>query len=174
VLNPTAVSKAIVLAWICALILITPLAVADESTESFSVYTDRDQYLVGETVNIYTKANAIDPNQTITVTDVAVYDPANTSVAEWHNLSIILSDTTTPAYVGALIAQSEGNYTVSATATGCFWFLWCRCHFFCWRRPPCRVIPEVPTGTLIAGVSMIAALFAFITVPRFRKQHHDS
>jgi hypothetical protein len=172
-LRSTAVLKAIVLTWICTLVLVTPLAAADGSTESFSLYTDKDQYLVGETVNIYAKANAIDPNQTITVTDVVVYDPANASVAEWHNLSIVLADTTTPAYVGMITAESEGNYTVSAAATGCFFFLWAKWYFSCWRH--LSAVPEVPAGTVMAGVSMIAALFAFITVPRLRrKQHHDT
>jgi hypothetical protein len=169
--------KAIALACICAFILVTPLAVADESTESFSVYTDKQEYSVGETVNLYVKANAIDPNQTITVTDVVVYDPANIPVAEWHGLSIVLTDTTTPAYVGAITAETEGTYTVSATATGCLWFLRGIWYFICLllSHRPRPVIPEVPVGTVMAGVSMIAALFAFMAVPRLRrKQHRDT
>jgi hypothetical protein len=174
VLKSTVV-KSIVLAWICALIIVTPLAAADELTESFSVYTDKDQYLVGETANIYVKANAIDPNQTITVSDVVVYDPANISVAEWHNLSIVLNDTTTLVYVGSITAETEGTYTVSATATGCLWLLRCIYYFICLLLSLRPAVPEVPAGTVMAGVSMIAALFVFIAVPRFRrKQHHDT
>jgi hypothetical protein len=182
--------RSIVVAWILALILVTPLARADQATESFTVYTDQTEYLVGQTINIYAKADAIDPNETIVITDVVVYDPANVSVAEWHGLSIELTDTTTIVYVGSLVAESEGTYSVSAAATGGFWFLRCICWFICWfvQHPPgyvpppyhpppvCRhVVPEVPAGTIMAGVSMIAALFAFMAVPRFRrKQHSDT
>lgn len=35
---------------------------------------------------------------------------------------------------------------------------------------PTGVIPEVPLGTVMAGASMIAALVAYITVPRFRRR----
>jgi hypothetical protein len=129
---------------------------ADASTESFSIYTDKEEYLVGEAVNIFVKANAIDPNETITITDVVTYDPANISVAEWHNISIVLPDTTTIAYVGTIIAESEGEYAVSAEATGCAWRLharwWFRCWF--WRN---HVVPEVPFGTVIAMLTFLGA-----------------
>lgn len=139
------------------LVLAIPLAMADESTESFSIYTDKEEYLVGENVNIYVQAIAIDPNETITVTDVVVYDPANISVAEWHNLSIALVDTTTPVYVGTTIAESEGNYTVSAEATGCWWKLWAKCWFKCWHHWHHHVVPEVPFGTVMAMMIFLGA-----------------
>ncbi|MDH5788765.1 MAG: hypothetical protein OEZ40_10795 [Candidatus Bathyarchaeota archaeon] len=93
---------------------------AGTSTGSFSIFNGKEEYLIGETVDIYVKVDAIDQNQIITVTQVIVYDPADISVAEWHDLSIVLADTATPAYVGTIIAESEGNYAVSARATG-FW-----------------------------------------------------
>jgi hypothetical protein len=147
--------------------LLVPLASADETTESFLVYTDKTEYLAGEAVNIYVKAEAIDPNQTITVHDVIVYDPNNSSIAEWHNLNIVLEDTTTIKYVGTIIATAEGVYTVSAKATGCPWCLWaifwffCRCH---WHR---NVIPEYPFGTIAA----MAAFFGATTLYVYRKKN---
>jgi hypothetical protein len=154
-MSKLAVIRSIAITWLCILILAVPLAMAEEPTESFSVYTDKEEYIVGEAVNVHVIANAIDPNETITVTDVIAYDPANVSVAEWHNLTIILTDTTTPEYVGTLIAESEGNYTVSAEGWGCAWRLRCRCRFRCrrWRRP----IPEVPLGTIMAIVAFLGA-----------------
>jgi hypothetical protein len=150
------ICKSIVVMLICTFILAIPLVMADESTESFSIYTDKEEYLVGEAVNIHVKANAIDPNETITVTDVVVFDPANISVAEWHNISIVLTDTATSAYVGTIIAESEGSYTVSAEATGCWWILrarwWFRC--WCWHS---HVVPEVPFGTVIAMLTFLGA-----------------
>jgi hypothetical protein len=158
--------KSIIVMLLCTFILAIPLVMADESTESFSIYTDKEEYLVGEAVNIHVKANAIDPNETITVTDVVIYDPANISVAEWHNISIILTDTTTIAYMGTIIAESEGTYTVSAEATGCAWRLcarwWFRCRFWCHH-----VVPEVPFGTVIAMMSFLGAT-GFYAV---RKRH---
>ena len=158
--------KLIVVIWLCTLILAVPLAMADASTESFSIYTDKEEYFVGEAVNIYVKANAIDPNETITVTDVVIYDPSNVSVAEWHNLSIVLTDTVTPEYVGTIIAESEGSYTVSAKATGCPWILLAIWRFICkyWHS---KVIPEVPFGTIIAMVSLIGATGLYAV----RKKH---
>jgi hypothetical protein len=157
--------KSAVMLWLCTLILAVPLAMADSSTESFSVYTDKEEYLVGEAINIYVIANAIDPNETITVTDVIVYDPANVSVAEWHNLTIVLTDTTTPAYVGTITAESEGRYTIAAKATGCPWFLWAIWWFICcwWRN---KVIPEVP-GTVIASLVVMGATALYAV----RKKH---
>jgi hypothetical protein len=141
---------------LCTFILAIPFVMADETTESFSIYTDKEEYLVGETVNIYAKADAIDPNETITVEDVIVFDPANVSVAEWHNLSIVFTDTATPAYVGTVIAESDGNYTVSAEATGCSWRLRARWRFRC--RCWCHhVIPEVPFGTVVAMLAFLGA-----------------
>jgi hypothetical protein len=154
-------------ATLCLLILLVPLASADETTESFTVYTDKQEYLIGEAVNIYVKAEAIDPNETITITDVIVYDPNNSSVAEWHNLSIVLTDTTTTEYVGTVIATSEGEYTVSAKATGCLWFLWAMWFFFCrcwrWRN----VIPEYPFGTIAAMAAFFGATGLYVS----RKKH---
>jgi hypothetical protein len=148
------------------LILFVPLARADETTEVFTVYTDKQSYLVGEAVNIYVKAEAIDPNQTITVTDVIVHDPGNSSVAEWHNISIVLTDTTTPEYVGTVIATSEGEYTVSAEATGCLWTLWAICRFFCRRW--CNVIPEYPFGTIAAMAAFFGATGLYVSRKKYR------
>ena len=156
----------LVSATLCLLVLFVPLASADETTESFTVYTDKQDYVVGEAVNVYVKAEAIDPNQTITITDVVVYDPNNSSVAEWHSISIVLTDTTTPQYVGTVIATSEGEYTVSAKATGCLWFLWGCCHFFCWKWK-CKVIPEYPFGTIAAVAAFFGATGLYVS----RKKH---
>lgn len=155
---------------LCLLILLVPLAGADETTESFIVYTDKQEYVIGEAINIYVKAEAIDPNQTITVTDVIVYDPNNVSIAEWHDLSIVLTNTTTPEYVGTVIATSEGEHTVSATATGCPWFLWAWWRFFCWwwhRQWKRNVVPEYPFGTIAAMVAFFGAAGLYIS----RKKH---
>lgn len=159
--------KSIAVLWLCTLILTVPLVMAEEPTESFSVYTDKEEYLVGDAVSIYVKANAIDPNETITVVDVVVYDPANVSVVEWHNLSIVLTDTVTPAYVGTFIAESEGTYTVCAQATGCFWLLKAIWKFLCWFLKPKKVIPEVPFGTIIAMVTLLGATGLYTV----RKKH---
>jgi len=158
--------KLVAVMWLCALILTVPLVMADESTESFSVYTDKEEYLVGEPVKIYIKANAIDPNETITVTDVVVYDPTNVSVSEWHNISIILTNTVTPVYVGSIIAESEGTYQVSAEATGCLWILRAIHRFICrFLRP--KVIPDVPFGTVMAIVAFLGATGLYA----IRKKH---
>jgi hypothetical protein len=151
-----------VVAWLCAMILAVPLAMADETTESFIVYTDKEEYLVGEVVRIYVKAEAIDPDQTITVENITVYDPANNIVAEWHNLSIVLTDTETSVYLDSIIAETEGTYTVYAEGTGCPWvlrFIWC---FFCWRKWKRNVVPEVPYGTVIATVTLLGATGLYI------------
>ena len=156
----------LVCAALCLLVLFVPLASADETTESFIVYTDKQNCVVGEPVTIYVKAEAIDLNQTITITDVVVYDPNNLSVAEWHNISIVLTNTTTPEYVGTVIAASEGEYTVSAKATGCPWILWAIWRFFCrwWRR---NVIPEYPFGTIAAMAAFFGATGLYVS----RKKH---
>ena len=151
---------------LCLLFLFVPLASADETTESFIVYTDKENYIIGEAINIYVKAEAIDPNQTITIHDVIVYDPNNSSVAEWYNLSIVLTDTIKSEYVGTVIATSEGKYTVSAKATGCPWVLWAIWFFFCrcWHR---NVIPEYPLGTIAAMAAFFGATGLYIS----RKKH---
>ena len=157
----------LVSAALCLLMVLVPLASADETTESFVVFTDKSEYLTGEAVNIYVKAESIDPNQTITVQDVIVYDPNNLSIAEWYNLDIVLEDTTTIKYVGTVIATYEGQYAVSAKATGCPWFLWaifwffCRCH---WNH---NVIPEYPFGTIAA----MAAFFGATALYVYRKKN---
>jgi len=143
-------------------ILAIPTVIADETTESFTVYTDKNEYLLGEIVRIYVKANAIDPNQTITVTDIIVYDPANNTVAEWHNLSIVLTDITTSVYVDSITAEVEGTYTVYAEGTGCPWRLWFFWWFFCRRCRWPRVVPEVPFGTVIALVALVGATGLYI------------
>jgi hypothetical protein len=152
---------------LCLLILVVPLVCADETTEAFTVYTDKQDYIVGEAINIYVKAEAIDPNQTITVTDVIAYDPTNSSIAEWHNLSIVLTATATPEYVGTVIATSEGEYTVSAKATGCPWFLWARWRFFCWWWR-CNVVPEYPFGTIAAMAAFFGATGLYATRKKYR------
>jgi hypothetical protein len=160
-------STKVVSAVLCVLILLVPLAMADETTESFMIYTDKSEYLTGEAVNIYVKAEAIDPNQTITVHDVVVYDPNNVSIAEWHDLNIVLEDTTTVKYVGTVIATSEGAYKVSAKATGCPWWLWAWFWFFCRCRWPRNVVPEYPFGTIAA----MAAFFGATGLYVYRKKN---
>jgi hypothetical protein len=169
--------------WVCVvlvlLILLVPLSLvkAEESTEPFNVYTNKQDYIVGEPIDIYVKANALEPNQTITVADIIVYDPTNSSFAEWHDLSIVLTSTTT-IHVATLIATTEGTYTVNATAVldapstimgnggGTFvqsglpprlgWILRAIWRFFCrfWRP---NVIPEYPFGTIVATVAFLGA-----------------
>jgi hypothetical protein len=156
---------------LCAMLLVIPLAMADESTESFSIYTDREEYFVGEAINIHVKANAIDPNQTITVTDVIVYNPANVSVAEWHNMSITLIDTNTEVYVGTIIAESEGSYTVSAEATGCPWILRAIWRFFCHFLRN-KVVPEVPLGTIIPMIAFLGATGLYVVRKKYPKQNY--
>jgi len=145
------------------------IASADETTESFTIYTDKEEYLLGEIVEIYVKAEAIDPGQNITVTDVIVYDPNNITIAEWHNTTIVLTDTTNPKYVGRVIATSEGKYTVHAKATGCPWFLWALWFFLCWWWEKTHVIPEIPYGTLAASASMILAVITYAAASKRRK-----
>jgi len=152
----------------CVMIFAVPLVMADEATESFIVYTDKEEYLVGEVVRIYVKAEAIDPNQTITVTDVVVYDPANNTVAEWNNLTIVLTDTTTSVYVDSITAETEGTYTVFAEATGCPWRLWFFWWFFCWRKWNHNVVPEVPFGTVIALIALLGATGLYIQRKKIR------
>ena len=148
---------------LCLLVVLVPLVRADATTESFVIFTDKSSYLVGEAVNIYVKAEAIDPNQTITVHDVIVYDPDNSSVAEWYDLDIVLEDTTTIKYVGTVIATSEGEYSVSAKATGCPWFLWAFFWFFCRCRWDNNTIPEYPLGTMAAMAAFIGATVLYVS-----------
>ena len=153
----------LVSAILCLSILFIYSAYADETTESFTVYTDKQIYIEGEPVNIYVKANSIDPGQNITVTDVIVNNPENKTVTEWHDLSIVLTDTTQTITVGTVIATTEGNYTIYAEATGCLWRLRCW-WFFCWRHP--FVIPEYPFGTITA----LAVIFGALALNTVRKR----
>jgi hypothetical protein len=146
---------------------LVPLARASATTESFSVYTDQQSYVVGQTVNVYVKANSIDPNQTITIINVVVYDPNNSTVAEWNNTSIALTNTTTPEYVGTLNATVEGTYTVSANATGCPWILCSKWCFFCECKPP-KVVPEYSFGTMAAMTALFGATGLYITRKKYR------
>lgn len=150
--------KFVAITLFCLSVLLVPFVKADETTESFTVYTDKQEYLIGETVNVYVKAESIDPDQNITVTDIVVYGPGNSTVAEWSNLSVVLTDTETPVLVGTLTATLEGEYTVSASALGCPWRLRARWWFWCWFwHPPCNVVPEVPFGTITAIATLLGA-----------------
>jgi hypothetical protein len=160
-------TKPIVLA-LCLLVLFIPMVSADETTESFTVYTEKKEYLVGELIDVYVRAEAIDANQSITVTDVVVYSPENSPVGEWRDISIVLTDTTTSRYVGTVVATSEGEYTVSANATGCPWILLAIWRFICRRLQ--NVVPEVPLGTSMASVAMIIGLVAYVALPRWRRK----
>lgn len=152
---------------LCSLVLIIPLARADQTTESFIVYTDKQYYTVGDLVTIYVKANSIDTNSTITVTDVTVYDPNNSSVAQWNNLSIVLNDTTTPELIGTLNATTEGTYTVDATAIGCLWIFKCWCWFYCLFRP-WKVIPECPLGAIAAMTALLGTTGLYVRGKKHR------
>lgn len=158
----------LLVASLCLMILLVPMARASAETESFSIYTDKEEYEMGESVNIYVKANAIDPNETITVTDVVVYDESNSTVAEWRGISIVLEDTTTTKYVGTFAVGAPGNYTIWANATGCLWILCAIWRFICrwWRH---HVIPEYPLGTIGALVAFLAAAGIYI----FRKKRYQ-
>jgi hypothetical protein len=117
-----------------------------EDGESFIVYTDRDEYSMGDTVNVFAKATTLLPDGKITLTDVIVYDPLNDTVAEWNGLSVVLSDTNTEVFVGSLTATEAGYYTVDAAATGCI--LRCFCRFRCWSRMHnIKIVPEGSTHT---------------------------
>jgi hypothetical protein len=148
------------------LVLLVPLVRADSTTESFIVYTDKQNYTVGDPVSVYVQAQSIDPSQNITVTDVIVYDPTNATAAEWHGLAIVLTDTTTPQLVGTLTATIEGNYTVNANATGCPWLLRAIFVFFC-RLLHINTVPEVPYGTIAATAALLGATGLYLT----RKKH---
>ena len=140
---------------ICFLVLLVPLVMA--TGQSFIVYTDKLDYEVGETVTVYVKADAIYRGEVITVTDVVVYDPNNTPVAQWHGLSIVLTDTTTPHVVGTLTAPVEGVYTVEASGTGSPQILRSSWHFHCRPRTPPVVVPEYPFGTIAAMTALLGA-----------------
>jgi hypothetical protein len=148
------------------LILLVPLARASTTTESFSIYTDKQDYLVGEPINVYVGANSIDPNQTITVTVVVVYDPNNSTVAEWQNIAIVLTDTVTTETVGMLNATIEGSYTVDANATGCLFILHSAWHFCC-HRECLKTVPDYPLGTIGAMTALFGATGVYVT----RKKH---
>ena len=156
------ISKAFIITWLCLTILAVPFAMAEEPPESFIVFTDKEEYLVGEIVRIYVKAEAIEPNQTITVNTIIVYDPANNTVVEWHDLGIVLNDTETVVYVGCVVAEMEGTYTVYAEGTGCPWILWFIWWFFCRRFLRRNVVPEVPLGTIAALATLVGATGLYI------------
>jgi hypothetical protein len=169
----TAIASSIVMC-LFAITLAAPLAKANETVEPFSVYTDKTEYLVGEVINIYVKANTVDANETITVTSVAVFDPSNASVAEWNDLSIAL--TTAPTFVGRIIAESEGSYTVSAEAmvepasgisavtgvAGRRWWIWRVIWRFIIRFFHPKVVPEVPVGTIVAMIGFVGATGLYV------------
>ena len=119
--------------------------------ESFIVYTDKDEYFIGDIVSVFAKASTILPNETITITSVTVYDPLNNTAVDWDNLSIVLSDTETEVFVGNLQALEAGSYTMNATATGCILrSLW---KFFCWSQM--RNIKIVPEGSVHTGEPLL-------------------
>lgn len=162
--------KTLALSLMLALLVSFPLSKAGlcSNGESFSVFTEYDEYVVGDTVNVYVKADHIDPNETITVTDVVVYDPSNCSAKEWHGLSIVLSDTTTIHYVGSLTVLQEGEYRVWAKGTGClliiialilFWVCGCVC-------PPPSCVPEFPMGAEV--LTLVALLGLSVLKRRFK------
>ena len=153
---------------ICLLALSVPLVMADGHRdggipESFSVYTDKPDYEVGETVTIYVKADYINRGEVITVTDVIVYDPNNSPVAQWQGISIVLTDTTTPKIVGTFAAPVEGFYTVEASGTGCPLILRCSWRFHCRPRVPINVVPEFPFGTIAGATVFLGATGLYIT-----------
>lgn len=158
--------KTVIVTWLCLTLLAVPLAMAEEPPESFIVFTDKEEYLVGEIVRIFVKAEVIEPNQTITINEIIVYDPANNTVAEWRDLGIVLTDTETVVYVGYVVAEMEGTYTVYAEGTGCPWILWFIWWFFCRRFFKPKVIPEVPFGTIAALTTFIGAAGIYIIVRR--------
>lgn len=159
--------KIAAIALLCLMILAVPLAKADETTESFTVYTDKGEYMVGEIVRIYIEAKAIDPDQTITVHKIVVYDPTNSTVAEWDNLEIVLTETEIPVYVNSIVAEMEGSYSVYAEATGCPWILRAFWWFFCYRFWKPKTVPEVPYGTVIALTTLAAATGLYIKKKKF-------
>ena len=119
--------------------------------ESFIVYTDKEEYVIGDIVNVFAKATTILPNETITITSVTVYDPLNNTAANWDNLSIVLSDTETEVFVGNLQALEAGPYTVNATATGCI--VRSLSKFFVWSQM--RNIKIVPEGSVHTGEPLL-------------------
>jgi hypothetical protein len=130
------------------------LPIARAQDESYRVYTDKDVYLVDEVVQIFARAEHIEPDSTITIQNVTVYDPTNQTVAQWLNLNIILADTETTIKIAELTAATEGQHTVYAEATGCpiriiRWF------FFIIR---CHVIPEMPLGTIVPVLASFTAI----------------
>jgi hypothetical protein len=165
-----------------AITLAAPLVKADETVEPFSVYTDKTEYLVGEVINIYVKANAAGASEAITVTSVVVFDPSNVSVAEWNDLSIVLTET--PTYVGRIIAQSEGGHTVAAEAAveqasgtsatagvaGRRWWIWRVIWRFIIRFFHPKVVPEVPVGTIVAMIGLVGATGLYVVKRKNPKQ----
>jgi hypothetical protein len=159
---------------------------AEEASEPFVVFTERKEYFVGELINVYVKVAALDANQTVTVTDVVVFDPNNMSVAEWRGISIVLTSAGETQYIGTVAATSEGNYTVSADATATVsagggygttagasgrhvcWIRRVIWRFFC--RGFRHVVPEVPLGTIAASAAMIVGLAGYVFMPRWRRK----
>ena len=130
--------------------ILLPLVSAHEE-ESFIIYTDKNEYFIGDVVSVFAKATKILPGETITITSVTVYDPLNNTVASWDNCSIVLSDIETEVFVGSLQALEAGSYTVNATATGCI--LSCLCKFLCWSQM--RNIKIVPKGSVHTGEPLV-------------------
>jgi hypothetical protein len=149
------------------LLLLIPLARVYANSESFSIFTDKQDYVVGEPIIVYVKANSIDPNQTITVTVVVVYDPSNITIAKWQNISIVLTDTITTETVGTLTAPVEGSYTVDANATGCAFILHSCWHFCCHCWCP-KTVPDFPLGTIGAMAALFGATGIYITRKKYR------
>jgi len=125
---------------------------------SFTVYTEREEYEMGDIVNVLAKGSSIPLGKTITVTDVTAYDIFNQTAAEWHDLSIILNDNQTEKFVGSFAALEAGTYTVNATASDVGTFnvnaittgsIHSSCwKFFCWSKMHnIKIIPEGSTST---------------------------
>lgn len=158
---------AVLIIFIIVLALAVSLVKAQTSDESFSVFTDQTTYNVGDTVTVLTQANYIDPNSTITVTDVNVTDPSGNLVAQWNNLNVVLSNTTTVVQIGTLTANTPGNYTVNAAATGCLTILFC--HWIFQIKPFIKPVPEYPLGTITALTAVLAVAGLYIKVKRKQK-----
>lgn len=139
---------------VAMLLLFSPVVRAEQTEESYGVFTEKDIYILGETVRVYALANYIAPDSTITIHNVTVYDAKNQTVAQWLNVNIVLTDTETTVKVGEFTATAEGQQAVYAEATGCpirilRWF------FFIIR---CHVIPEMPLGTIVPLLASFTAI----------------
>jgi hypothetical protein len=107
---------ALIISFLAVLLVSIPVARAEES---YVVYTEKDVYLIGETVQVFAKAEQIDADSTITIENVTVYDPMNQTIVTWSDLNIVPADTNTIVQVGELTATIEGRHAVYAEATGC-------------------------------------------------------